>query len=305
MGDPTQDFRGRRRSLGTAGTARSCERRVIGKAEFLEKGANPRFVVTSLSPERLEVRKRLNLEDSYCGSWVTCHSDIAAEEGPRPVGFTSPYDTEGLADCTRCRPKRSRRRVPGSGILRRAACSCSVHLCRFWDLRNTDQKPDRSSVRTEPRFNAMLLIGPLHPSPCCLPASESTERWRISVGRRTRDPWESGRRLGPAATTSSKWSSGRGFLVSWNGPVGGLRRRVGTYFDRLERVPAFERPGTMDHSPRSSRQLSRSVDSRDSAGNGTAGAASHLPGWIWWGAYGRTSSPWWKSVLVALRAPWG
>ena len=31
----------------------SCERRVIGKAEFLEKGANPRFVVTSLSPERM------------------------------------------------------------------------------------------------------------------------------------------------------------------------------------------------------------------------------------------------------------
>ncbi len=31
-------------------------RRVIGKAEFMEKGANPRFVVTSLSPERLHVR---------------------------------------------------------------------------------------------------------------------------------------------------------------------------------------------------------------------------------------------------------
>ena len=31
----------------------SRERRVIGKAEFLEKGANPRFVVTSLSPERI------------------------------------------------------------------------------------------------------------------------------------------------------------------------------------------------------------------------------------------------------------
>ena len=31
----------------------SCTRRVVGKAEFLAKGANPRFVVTSLSPERL------------------------------------------------------------------------------------------------------------------------------------------------------------------------------------------------------------------------------------------------------------
>ena len=29
----------------------SRERRVIGKAEYLEKGANPRFVVTSLSPK--------------------------------------------------------------------------------------------------------------------------------------------------------------------------------------------------------------------------------------------------------------
>src|SRR5207245_1626087 len=29
------------------------ERRVVGKAEFMEKGANPRFVVTSLTPERM------------------------------------------------------------------------------------------------------------------------------------------------------------------------------------------------------------------------------------------------------------
>ncbi len=42
----------------------SCERRVIGKAEFLEKGANPRFVVTSLSPERLDARALY--EDFYC-----------------------------------------------------------------------------------------------------------------------------------------------------------------------------------------------------------------------------------------------
>ena len=31
----------------------SRTRRVAGKAEFLAKGASPRFVVTSLSPERL------------------------------------------------------------------------------------------------------------------------------------------------------------------------------------------------------------------------------------------------------------
>ena len=42
----------------------SCERRVIGKAEFLEKGANPRFVVTSLSPQRLDARALY--EDFYC-----------------------------------------------------------------------------------------------------------------------------------------------------------------------------------------------------------------------------------------------
>ena len=42
----------------------SSERRVIGKAEFLEKGANPRFVLTSLSPERLGARALY--EDFYC-----------------------------------------------------------------------------------------------------------------------------------------------------------------------------------------------------------------------------------------------
>ena len=34
----------------------TCTRRVIGKTEFLDKGENPRFVVTSLSPERLDAR---------------------------------------------------------------------------------------------------------------------------------------------------------------------------------------------------------------------------------------------------------
>ena len=52
------DFRYRTRKSWT------CERRVIGKAEFLEKGANPRFVVTSLSPERLDARAFY--EDFYC-----------------------------------------------------------------------------------------------------------------------------------------------------------------------------------------------------------------------------------------------
>jgi hypothetical protein len=42
----------------------SCERRVVGKAEHLEKGANPRFVVTSLSPGEYDARALY--EDLYC-----------------------------------------------------------------------------------------------------------------------------------------------------------------------------------------------------------------------------------------------
>jgi hypothetical protein len=42
----------------------SCERRVIGKAEHLAKGENPRFVVTSLSTKNLNARALY--EDLYC-----------------------------------------------------------------------------------------------------------------------------------------------------------------------------------------------------------------------------------------------
>jgi hypothetical protein len=42
----------------------SCERRVIAKAEHLAKGANPRFVVTSLSAEKWPARALY--EDLYC-----------------------------------------------------------------------------------------------------------------------------------------------------------------------------------------------------------------------------------------------
>lgn len=42
----------------------SRERRVVGKAEYLEAGANPRFVVTSLSPERCEAATLY--EKRYC-----------------------------------------------------------------------------------------------------------------------------------------------------------------------------------------------------------------------------------------------
>lgn len=42
----------------------SCARRVIGKAEHLPKGANPRFVVTSLSADKFDARTVY--EDEYC-----------------------------------------------------------------------------------------------------------------------------------------------------------------------------------------------------------------------------------------------
>ena len=42
----------------------SRERRVVGKAEHLAQGPNPRFVVTSLAPEEMEVRGLY--EDLYC-----------------------------------------------------------------------------------------------------------------------------------------------------------------------------------------------------------------------------------------------
>ncbi|MDJ0862881.1 MAG: IS1380 family transposase [Gammaproteobacteria bacterium] len=42
----------------------SQARRVIGKAEYLAKGANPRFVVTDLRPEEMDARRLY--EDEYC-----------------------------------------------------------------------------------------------------------------------------------------------------------------------------------------------------------------------------------------------
>ena len=42
----------------------SSERRVVAKAEYLEKGSNPRFVVTSLGPEYVGAQELY--EDYYC-----------------------------------------------------------------------------------------------------------------------------------------------------------------------------------------------------------------------------------------------
>lgn len=54
-----KDFRYRTRSSW------SCERRVVGKAEHLAKGENPRFVVTTLNTEEWDARALY--EDMYCG----------------------------------------------------------------------------------------------------------------------------------------------------------------------------------------------------------------------------------------------
>jgi len=45
-------------------TSWSAERRVVGKAEYLDKGENPRFVVTSLKPEEWEAQALY--EKFYC-----------------------------------------------------------------------------------------------------------------------------------------------------------------------------------------------------------------------------------------------
>ena len=42
----------------------SCERRVVGKAEYLAKGENPRFIVTSITTEHFDARALY--EDFYC-----------------------------------------------------------------------------------------------------------------------------------------------------------------------------------------------------------------------------------------------
>ena len=42
----------------------SCERRVVGKAEYLSKGENPRFVVTSIGPQ--EIAAKALYETVYC-----------------------------------------------------------------------------------------------------------------------------------------------------------------------------------------------------------------------------------------------
>ena len=49
----------------------SRARRVVAKAEHLEKGANPRFVVTSLSAEAWEARRCMKSYIARGGRWRT------------------------------------------------------------------------------------------------------------------------------------------------------------------------------------------------------------------------------------------
>jgi hypothetical protein len=42
----------------------ACERRVVAKAEYLDKGENPRFVVTSITPDKWAARELY--EQFYC-----------------------------------------------------------------------------------------------------------------------------------------------------------------------------------------------------------------------------------------------
>ena len=53
-----KDFRYR------TGHSWSCKRRVVGKAQYLAKGANPRFIVTSIASEEHDARSLY--EDFYC-----------------------------------------------------------------------------------------------------------------------------------------------------------------------------------------------------------------------------------------------
>ena len=58
----------------------SCARRVIGKAEHLRKGPNPRFVVTSLTPEEADARTLS--EDRYCARGEMENRIVAATAAP-------------------------------------------------------------------------------------------------------------------------------------------------------------------------------------------------------------------------------
>jgi hypothetical protein len=62
----------------------SCERRVVGKAEYLAKGANPRFVVTSIASEQKDARTLY--EDFYCAREIWRTGSKSSNWGCLPIG---------------------------------------------------------------------------------------------------------------------------------------------------------------------------------------------------------------------------
>jgi hypothetical protein len=69
----------------------SRERRVVAKAEHLPKGANPRFVVTSLAPEAIDAKSLY--EDVYCARGEV--ENRIKEQGSRPGWEAGPQPRSG------------------------------------------------------------------------------------------------------------------------------------------------------------------------------------------------------------------
>ena len=98
----------------------SRERRVIGKAEYLEKGANPRFVVTSLSPKRLDARAT-----PQSGGNVGRRG-----EGPQSLTDRAAEFISGCA-CDRPRPARARRFRKRDSVPRHDALNGAQYVSRL------------------------------------------------------------------------------------------------------------------------------------------------------------------------------
>ena len=67
----------------------SYERRVVGKAEYLAKGENPRFIVTSIQSEQIDARALYEDFDVPVGRWKTGSKNnnwVCSPIGLRPPG---------------------------------------------------------------------------------------------------------------------------------------------------------------------------------------------------------------------------
>ena len=66
----------------------SRERRVVAKAEHLPKGKNPRFIVTSLTPEKLKAQELY--ETIYCARGEMACSRMLTGEAKGCIDFQPP-----------------------------------------------------------------------------------------------------------------------------------------------------------------------------------------------------------------------